>query len=79
MELDCFIAQRIGKVEVFYQAVEKWPAEDSEPLWDAFLARVKHVVGLQDTSEMGDATREYGRVQLGKGATVDDIVGFLTR
>ena len=48
--------RKFDKVEAFYQAVEKWPAEDWEPLWDAFLARVKHVVGLQDASEMGDAT-----------------------
>ena len=78
-ELDLDIASEIGKTEVFYKAVEEWPSEDWTPKWDEFLERIKHVVGLNDSCELGDATREYNRVQLGKGASVDDIQGFLTR
>ena len=66
--LESIIVQELGG-ESGYQELLRDPKNPRwNSLWETFEAKLKLVAGLDDSSELNDAVREYGKVVLPRGA-----------
>ena len=72
-EMELYVSRVFGGPEDFYKAVDAQSSGEWADHWKAYVARLKHTVGLDDTNELANATREYQKVTLPKNATLEDL------
>ena len=76
--LDAYIMNVFGKEEEYLGMLNDRPDDSMwESHWQQFEAKLKQAAGLDDTSELNDAVREYGKVRLEPGATPKKTEEFL--
>ena len=77
VSIESYIVSQFGSEAGFQRCVAAADSNTWYLHWVAFESRLKLEAGLDDSSELNEAVRVYGRVQLSKGGGADAVDHFI--
>ena len=75
--LESIIVQEIGGETKYPELLTTPKADCWNALWEKFEPKLNMVAGLDDSSELNEAVRGYGRVVLQRNATMSQLEEFV--